>query len=69
MRDNGDDKIMYGKQIICLGIVVLVVALAGCIQTPSENGGSTDDSLSNVLKNGILTVGSPWNILMMKATS
>jgi len=49
---------MNGKHIVCLGAVALVIALAGCVQTPLENGEATDDSLSNLLEKGTLTVGS-----------
>lgn len=49
---------MDRKYIVCLGAVALVIALAGCVQTPLENGEATDDSLSNLLEKGTLTVGS-----------
>ncbi len=49
---------MYKKYVVCVVFFVLMLALAGCVQTPTENGEETDPSLSNVLDAGVLTVGS-----------
>ena len=48
----------YGMHIFCFGIVALILLLAGCMQSPSENNENTDPSLSNVLEKGVLVVGS-----------
>jgi len=49
---------MYKNYLGCIVCIVLMLALAGCVQTPTENGEDTDPSLSNVLDAGVIKVGS-----------
>ncbi len=49
---------MKRTYVVCGICVVLMLALAGCVETPTENGEEVDSSLSDVLDAGVLEVGS-----------
>ena len=46
----------YKTYVFCFGVVALLLAVAGCVETPPDE--DTDSSLSGVLERGKLIVGS-----------
>jgi len=45
----------YKRSIFCIGTLVLLLMLSGCVQTPEEE---TDPSLSNIIDKGKIIIGS-----------